>query len=215
MERRKELLQSLAQRIAEHNWELCSELYFQITYGLPAQSQISLARLAINGYLPIFGTKWPAVTWPRQLLEDVEQWVRQSGRQLPDEPDDPDPADAAFFSSLDGLLLASSYSGDPFTLTSSCASAINSAINARQSNVWIADDPEGVEMWKKQEYLLGRSVTENAAAIAVAEREWKKVAAWLEEKQVWSSPEEADEDEIEKALARWKEHEMLLIVPRI
>ncbi|MGH9765832.1 MAG: hypothetical protein ACREAB_00225 [Blastocatellia bacterium] len=213
MERSKELLQLLAQQIAEHHWVPCSELYFRVTYGLPGGMQIDLARLAINGYLPIFEKKWPAVKWPRQLLQDVEQWVGQYGRQLPDEPDDPDPADAAFLSSLDGLLLAASYRGDPFTLTSSCASAINSAINARQSNVWMADDPEGVEMWKTQQYFPGRSVIENVAAIAVAEREWKKVAEWLEERQVWNIPEEADEEEIEKALARWKEHEMLPVVP--
>lgn len=214
MERRKELAQSLVQRIAEHNWQLCAESYFRITYGLPAQLQIALARLAINSYLPVFENKWPAITWPRQLLEDVDQWVRRFGKQLPDEPDDPDPADAAFLFSFDALLMAGSHHSNPLTLTSSCASAVNSAVNARQSNVWIADDPEAVEMWKTYQYFSGRSVIENVASIAVAEREWTRVAASLEERQVLSCPEEADESEIEQALARWVEHEMLLIAPR-
>lgn len=213
MTRRKELLDSLAQRIAEHNWQVCAQLYFRITYGLPAELQITMARLGINSYLPIFEKKWPAITWPRQLLGDVDQWVKQFGAQLPDEPDDPDPADAAFLFSFDALLLASSHPGDPLTLTSSCACAVISAINSRQSNVWIADDPEAVEMWKTYRYFPGRSVAENVAAIAVAEREWKKVAAWLEERAVSSSPDEADVDEIEKGLARWEENEMLLIRP--
>ena len=214
MERRKGWLQSLTQQIVEHNWERCSELYFRITYGLPAPLQTSLASLAINAYLPIFERKWPTQKWPRQLLEDVEQWVKEHGRQVPDEPDDADPADAPFLFSLDGILLAASYPDAPFTVTSACAAAVDSAINARQTNVWMADDPEAVEMWRNQEYLIGRSVTDNAAAIAVQEREWRRVAAWLEEREVWNEPSEIDESETEEALARWIEIEMLFTVPR-
>jgi len=214
MERRKELLQLLAQQIAEHNWTGCAESYFRITYGLPAQLQIALACLAGKSYLPIFQHKWPDITWPRQLLDDVEQWVRQFDIQRPDEPEDADPADAAFLFSFDALLLASSHPTAPLIVTSSCACAIMSVINARQSNVWIADDPEAVEMWKTYQYSPGRSVVENVAAIAVAEREWEKVVSWLEERQVSSIPDETDVDEIEKGLARWQENEMLPVGPR-
>jgi hypothetical protein len=210
---RQELLRSLATQIAAHDWAGCSRLYFQATFGLPARLQIDLAHSAVNGYLPIFQKKRPTVTWPGRLLENVEQCVSQFGRDIP-EPGELDPADAAFVSSLDGLLLASLHMTDLLTVTSSCAAAIGWAINARASNVWIADDPEAVEMWRTQQYLVGRSMNENAAALCVAEREWSQVAAWLEERQIWINPEHIDEAVIAEALSRWEEHEMLVIVPR-
>jgi hypothetical protein len=214
MERIKGLIESLADQMEERNWERCSELYFRIVYGLPAELQIELARLASSGYLPIFESKWSNVKWPRQLLSDVGQWVAQHARQLPNEPEDTDPADASFLSSLDPILLAAMYSDDRFTVTSSCSAAVNFAIGAFQTNVWMVDDPEALRMWQEQEYLIGRSVVDNVAAMAVGQREWSKVAARLNEREVWKEPSEIDEQEIEKALARWMDIEMLYTVPR-
>ncbi|WP_410962627.1 hypothetical protein, partial [Salmonella sp. SAL4358] len=67
--------------------------------------------------------------------------------------------------------------------------AVISAISARQCNVWMTDDPQGVEMWKLQGYFPGRSVGENRPAIAVAEREWEEIAHWLESEEVWRHPQ--------------------------
>jgi hypothetical protein len=212
-ERRKQLLASLAQQIGRRDWELCSETYFRATFGLPAQLQIESARRVISRYLPIFQNRWSSVGWPARLLRDVEQWVEEFGRRVPDDPKEPDPADAAFLSALDGLLLATSHMTDSLTLTSSCATAIAQAIGARQASVWMADDPEAVEYWRAGQYVPGRSILENAAALCVAEREWKDVVLWIEEQQIWTY-QEIDEFVLEEALSRWIAHEMLLIIPR-
>lgn len=212
--RRKELLECLIQRKAEHDWQGCCESLFRVLYGIPADAQLSLVRFTIGRYLPIFEHKWPAFKWPAELLDDVDGWLARHGRSLPEEPADPDPADSAFTFAIDALLLASEHRGDELVLTSSCAAAVISTINARQCNVWIADDPEGVEMWRRQGYFPGRSVAESRPAVAVAEREWEEVVAWLRKEKIWTRERAVAAEEIESGIARWKDHEMLPIVPK-
>lgn len=213
MERRRRLIESLLQRKTEHDVQGCCEITFRILYGLSADKQLSLTQFAIQRYLPIFQRKWPAITWPAQLLTDADAWLSSHGRSVPSEPDNPNPADSAFIFSFDALILAASYPNDQLTLTSSCMAGVCSAINAMQCNVWIADDPEGVEMWMQQGYFPGRSVGENRAAIAVTEREWEEIVNWLIHEEVWRHPDEFPVEEIESALVRWKEYEMRLILP--
>jgi len=213
MKRRQELVESLLQHKAEHDWQGCREVLFRVLYGLPASAQLSLARFVIVRYLPIFEHKWSAIKWPAKLLSNLDEWLTRHGRSLPEEPADFDPADSAFVFAFDALLLASKYQTDELILTSSCAAAVLSAINARRCGVWIADDTEGVVMWGSQGYFPGRGVTESRPAIAVAEREWEEVAAWLTTQQVWIHAETVAPDEIESGLARWKDREMSLMVP--
>jgi hypothetical protein len=213
MDRRRTLIEALVQRKIEHDWQSCSETAFRILYGLPVSTQLGLAQFAIQRYLRIFQRKWPAIIWPAQLLNDIGGWLISHGRSVPPEPDEPQPADSAFLFSFDALVLAASYPNDQLILASSCMAAVCSAINAMQCNVWMADDPEGVELWMRQAYAPGRSVAENRPALAVAEREWEEIANWLIHEEVWQHPDTFAVEEIEGALARWKEHEMLLIVP--
>ncbi len=213
MERRQKLIESLLQCKAEHDWQGCSESAFRILYGLPVETQLNLSRFAIKRYLQIFQRKWPTIVWPVQLLSDLNGWLISHGRNVPTEPDKPNPADSAFLFSFDALVLAASYPDDQLILTSSCMVSICSAISALQCNVWISDDPDGVDKWGQQGYFPGRSVGENRPAIAVAEREWEEIASWLRNEDIWRHPDKFDVEEIESALARWKEHEMLLILP--
>jgi hypothetical protein len=210
---RRELIESLLQRQTEHDWQGCCEVAFRILYGLPVETQMNLAKVAMQRYLEIFRRKWPDVAWPAQLLSNVDGWVTSHGRGVPSDPDQPDPADSAFLFAFDGLVLAASCPGDQLVLTSACMAAVTSAINARQCNVWIADDPQGVDLWRLQGYFPGRSVGENRPAIAVAEREWEEVAKWLRNEEVWQHPEVFSVEETERALARLKRHEMRLILP--
>ena len=213
MERRKALIETLVEQKANHDWQGCLETIFRILYGLPVDIQMNLAQFAINQYLPIFQRKWPAIAWPAKLVSDVNDWLTNHGRNVPSEPD-LDAADSIFLFSFDALVLAASNPNDRLILTSSCLVSVNSAINALQCNVWIADDPEGVEMWRQQGYFPGRSMGENRPAIAVAEREWEKIGAWLRNKEVWLQTNAFPIEEIENALTRWNQHEMLLILPR-
>jgi hypothetical protein len=213
MNRRREQVASLARCKESHDWQGCAEALFRALHGLPVELQRSLARAVASEYLPLFASKWPTIDWPAELLGDLNAWVARNGRGLPDGPDDSDPADSAFLFACDALLSAWCAEGDNLVLTSSCAAAVISAVSARQCAVWMADDPEGVAMWRAQGYFPGRSVLESRPAIAVAEREWEKVEAWLSAVGVESQPETTLPAEIERDLARWKDHEMLPIRP--
>lgn len=211
----KELIGSLEKAIIDHVWERCAEICFSVLFQMPSDIQIRLASTMIRRYLPIFKARWPAITWPEQILNETARWVEQFGRALPEEPDAINPADAAFKFSFDALLLAQTYRLELAILTPSCAAVINSAINTHATNVWIADDPEAVKMWEAHDYLhlRGRSVIENPAAIAVTEREWRVAANLLSDEAGKTTPDEVNLDKAKQMLTRWKENEMLLIVP--
>lgn len=211
--KRRAMIESLLQRKIEHDWQGCCEAAFRILYGLPADVQLRLSQFVIKKYLGIFSRKWPAIVWPAQLLKDVNGWIRSHGRSVPSEPNNLDPADSAFLLSLDALLLAASYTKNKLILTSSCMTCICSTINAIQSNIWMADDPEGVELWKLQGYFPERSVSENKPAAAAVEREWEGIAAWLTKEEVWQY-DDAPAEDIERDLVCWKDHEMQLIIPQ-
>lgn len=215
MIRRKRLVDDLIQSSAQEPWGQSAELCFKILYGLPANLQMRLACFVMSRYLPIFESKWKDITWPRQILNNIAQWADVHGRDVPEEPETADAADAAFSFAFDGLLLAYAHQNHDFTLTSSSVFAIDSAINARETNVWMADDPEAYQMWEEGEWLPpGHTALENAAAMAVSKREWQLVAKWLQQEEVWNYPDNVDCDQMEEELACWLEREMLLSVPR-
>ncbi|MGB0387101.1 MAG: hypothetical protein ACPGWR_19975 [Ardenticatenaceae bacterium] len=214
MTRRKRLLDELRQSSSQEPWGESAELCFKILYGLPPDLQIRLACFMMRRYLPIFEFKNHRVKWPRRLLNHIAQWATTHGREVPEEPENADAADAAFLYCFDALLLACAYPNDASTLTSSCVVGVDSAINARETNTWIYDDPEAYQMWEQGELLAGRSALENPGAIALSKREWRLVAQWLEQEEVWRYPDESDFEQIEEQLSRWMEREMLLTVPK-
>lgn len=214
MIQRTKLTEQFSRAIKERSWENCTEVCFKILYGLPSELQLELSCFIIRRYLSVFESKWPDIKWPRKILDDVGQWVTKRGRQVPEEPDNFDPADAVFAFCFDALLLSYYYRMNQATLTTSCVCAIVSAINAQKTNVWIIDDPEGVRMWEKQGYFPGRSVVENKAAIEMTEKEWTRVDEWIKEKKVTAYPDISDVEKMEKVLMRWKEFEMGLMVPK-
>ncbi|MBI1925452.1 hypothetical protein HYR99_14520 [Candidatus Poribacteria bacterium] len=215
MTQTKELICRLERSLTDHAWEQCAEICFSLLYGIPSDTQVRLACTMISRYLPIFKARWPAITWPEHILNGMEQWIEQFGREVPEEPDAVNPADAAFLFCFDALLLALVYRTHHAILTSSCVAAINSAITARAANVWSADDPEAVKMWEAHGYCPGRSLVENSAAVAVTEGEWRVVAKWLSDEEGKTLPNEVNLDEVEQALAHWKQHEMLLMMPEL
>jgi len=191
MTRRKLLVDDLIQSSAQEPWGQSAELCFKILYGLPANLQIRLCCFMMSRYLPIFESSFRKIKWPRQILNNVAQWAEVHGRDVPEEPERADAADAAFSFAFDGLLLAYAYQSHDFTLTSSSVFVIDSAINARETNVWMADDPEAYQMWEEGEWLPpGHTALENCAAIAVSKREWQLVAKWLQQEEVWNYPDD-------------------------
>ena len=63
-------------------------------------------------------------------------------------------------------------------------------------------DAKGRMTRRIQGYFPGRSVVESRPAIAVAEREWERVEAWLSAVDVGSQPETTSPAEIDRDLGR-------------
>ena len=219
MQRRKELLNQLSQTEVGVDWGIIKAGYFRLLYGLPVELQIQLACFMMRRYLPIFENREPYIKWPRIILDDVAQWVEENERSIPMCGRFEGPFDSAFSNSFDGLVAAYYYRDKPFVVTSACIYAFGSAISARRSNVWAADDPEAVEIWKKRSdnpeiYLEPeRWAYKNLAATAVKKREWQEVAKWLLDREVWNYPDEVNLEEVEQYVDYWTDNQMLLIVP--
>ncbi|HAZ43752.1 MAG TPA: hypothetical protein DDW76_27665 [Cyanobacteria bacterium UBA11369] len=219
MERRKKLLNQLSQTEVGADWGIIKAGYFRLLYGLPVELQIQLACFMMRRYLPIFEKREQYIRWPRIILDNVAQWVEENERCIPSCGRFEGPFDSAFRNSFDGLVAAYYYRDNQFVVTSACIYAFSSAINARRCNVWAADDPEAVEIRKKESdnpevYLEpSRRVSNNLAAIAVTQREWQEVAKWLWQQEVWNYPDEVNLEEMEEYLDYWKANEMILIVP--
>ena len=216
MSRRKKLLEQLSQTEVGIDWGAILDGYFRLLYGLPIELQIRLSCFMMFRYLPIFEKNEPEIKWPRQLLDNVAKWLEENERCIPDYGTFHYPADSAFRSSFDGLVDAYYYRTNPYKLTSGCIYAIQFAINARRSNVWAADDPEAVEIGKSEmnnpEIYLApeRLPSRNVAAIAVVQREWKEVAKWAENEQIWTYSDTVNIEEMESNLEYWSSGSYLL-----
>lgn len=211
----------------------CKRICFQVLYWLPWELQYRAARGMCERYLPVFEAKWPGVTWPRRLLGDVDAWHRAEGRGTPDVPDNADSADTAYYFCFDFLLCAYHYKDDPVSLTANACGTMGHAAYARARNVWLADDPEAarIEQEKFAYYRIDEeqrpskpasfhklwepehNAYDNAAFIAVYQREWLHIAEWLRAEAVCKYPEPDDLEGMRRGLERWEAHQFLPIGP--
>jgi hypothetical protein len=204
----------LIQAIQDHAWQHCAEVCFKLLYCTTRDLSVEAARATVARYVTIFRERCPQVTWPEQILSNIPEWIEQYGRQIPDPPESSNMADGIWLFCFDALVLAVTESDDRKISTAACATAIVSAINARATNVWLADDPEAVRLWKAQRLPQHRTVSTNDAAEAIMKREWGFVAQWLTEHllEEYLTVSVGDE-EVQDALTHWKDNEMLLIMP--
>lgn len=211
---RESRLAELIQAAHQHNWEQCYEAAFLLLYETPAELQIKWAGHFVSRYLPIYEKNWPEITWPRELVADIAGWVQKFGRHVPEGASSDEPAVASFEGCFDALVLAQTHRDKPFTLATACVCAVGSYVQARRANVWAADDPQAVRMWREGQYAPGRWVHQNVAATAVAVREWHDAAQWLKNAGITTYPEIANSQDADQLLAYWKAREMALLVPK-
>jgi hypothetical protein len=236
--RRQQLLKNLDEATASapalRLSEDCSAICFQVMYGLPWEFQIRAACHMCERYLPIFEAKLPTLTWPRQLLRDVDGWHRAEGRGRPDAPAESDTADSAYIFCFDYLLSAYHHKDNPVSLTAGSCGAIAKVAYARAANVWLADDVEAALIEKKlmEYYSMDEAcrpseppVSErlrwdpkhephsNVAFVAVYRREWQHIAMWLRAEAVWQYPDPEDLEAMMRGLKRWEAHEFYPMGP--
>lgn len=216
MQRRQKLLDGIIEGINDPFGNICIQNCFRVLYGLPASLQIDIAFFMMSRYLPIFEKKYPHITVPRQIISDISKYFAQFRRGVSMRDVKSYTAEVSYVHSCDGVLLAYCYQNAPFTVASSCTSAIESVINARRRNVWEADDPEAWLMTQQRETIpKERIFIYNAASYAVFAREWEKVVEWLREKEIWNYPDEVNLELMELQLNYWIDNMYVLIVPEI
>jgi len=211
----------------------CKTIAFQVMYGLPWELQIRAACHMCECYLPVFEAKWPGVSWPRQLLGDMEAWHRAEGRGRPSCPDEADSADSAYYFCFDFLLSAYHHKDDSVTLTAGTCGASGYAAYARARNVWLADDPVAARIEKEKSAYHSleeecrppkpasfdllwepeHHASDNVAFVAVYRREFQRMATWLRAEAVWQYPEPENLDAMMRGLARWEAHEFYPMGP--
>jgi hypothetical protein len=210
---------------AKQDQPAIQEACFRLLYRLSPPTQIEGSVCMAVRYAPVFAHHWRHVNWPNDLLADLPDWVRRFGRRTPDAPDAIGPGDANFLFALDGLLMAGTVGDRHDLATMACAFAVVHAVEARAANVWAADDPGAVVLWRAlhptsedetritPEELADfhrRSVIENCAARAVRLREWRVFAAWLRALPASAMASSSDQRSEDRSFAAWCANEGLL-----
>jgi hypothetical protein len=194
MSRREEWMTGLSAAVANGDWDACPRLLYCVLYGAPADTQLLITINGIKRYLPIIEAHWPGVTWPRQILDAPDLWIRTYRRAIPEQPQADRDSDAAFVLCLDALLLAWSYQADPGILTSSCSCGIIEFIRAMRD-----------EAAERKE--TARDVDE------VRRSAWQHIFRQMTAANLQAYPDVPSLERLKTDLAEWEAHAMLLIVP--
>ena len=195
-----------------------NELLFKILSKTAVAFQLKLAVNICRKYLPIFDSRFSRDKFAKELLEKPERWIGKHGEKLSEnhctfEFQELDPSTASFISSLGAILWGHYHNKHPLIVTASSVTAILNYISARGSIVWMADDPEAVNIWKSHKVPpRGRSLAANVASLAVQKREKLYLLDKLENSQLDIQNDISDE-ETKKMIDRWKEAEGLLLHP--
>lgn len=134
--------------------------------------QREIAAETLSAYINIWNEKHPEFREiPRWILaHKVDQHL-----EIPELPGDLDPADAEFQTALIEFCNGTSRSIDHAQQTKHFATAIRSAVLARQINQWLRDFPGQFERWKKGLPLDGPTFLDDQAADKEAESAWISV----------------------------------------
>ncbi|MHC1727301.1 MAG: hypothetical protein AB9866_15060 [Syntrophobacteraceae bacterium] len=214
MNRRETLVESLTHAIEDDDWRSCSEHLFSLLFGLPANAQLELACLASKRYLQLFENRYPNLKWPRMMLNDLAAFVELHEGRTPLEPTNMLASDGAFTLGLTAIVIGCLNMGIPSVLTSACSFAVDSSINARMTNVWIADDPIAYQLWQKSELLdVERTALANVAAKAVGSREWRHVLDWIDTRKICSFPDHVNPEELSNSMQLWENNGRLILLP--
>lgn len=206
-------LQNLRSAVESSAADCHIELLFRILYGLPTETGIELAVEYLSRFLPVFQYRWPLIGWPFSILNDPYEWVRRHGCSIGWTPDLSPPGYTAYVYGFDALVNAIFHQNDRGCAASSCAIAITQARSAMRGNVWEADDPIAVDLWRKGEVPLDRTSFKNVGAVAVALREWNSLISCIDNEENGRKFDSQSALSAEAYLDRWRDSEFLLKGP--
>ena len=120
------------------DWQECAGIMFGLLYRCATEGQRNVAREALRTYVVIWNTKHEDVLrqLPQLLLTPEIHGKRP---KLPEFPEDLDPADAEFENGLIEYYNGAFFSANHGQHTMEFATAIRSAVVARQINKWLSN----------------------------------------------------------------------------
>jgi hypothetical protein len=191
------------------DWQGCARLMFLMLFRCAKEQQRSIAAQTLNTYTPIWKEKH------RNALHELPDSVLVNGSQrhrraFPDlrEDLDLDPADAEFENGLlefhNGVL-----SPRHSRYTAHFATAIRSAVTARQINSWLQNHPDEYAKWKARRSFEGPTFLDDEAASEEALSAWSFVAHLLREQHISItvpfSEQLRSSKQIERLYRNWEE----------
>lgn len=179
------------------DWTQCSRLMFQRLYQCKADDQRTIAKVMLWMYLEIWAAKHDddIRQLPLHLLISNER-----KQELPNFPEDLDPADAEFENGLVEFYNGSLFPSRHDQRTMHFATAIRSAITARQINKWLCGHPDDYAKWKTGRPFNGPTFLDDEMAASEAEIFWKLFDALVKEQ-----PKSFDLSREPAAYRRWEE----------
>jgi hypothetical protein len=180
---------NIAMAARHRDWQGCARILFRLLFSRPAEMQQSIAVEALTEYVGIWNEKHPELRdIPTSILSHkVDQYP-----DVPEFPSNLDPADAEFETALIEYYNGTSRSIDHAQRTKHFATAIRSAVLARQINQWLRDFPRQFERWKDGLPLDGPSFLDDETAAKEAESAWTHLHKLMSKQHVSSRKFESE-----------------------
>jgi len=178
----------IASAAKTRDWHECGRLMFALLFHCRFEEQCDVASQSLERYLTIWNSKHP--DWSSYALNSLLARGRNrpspatrasENPALPEFPHDLDPADAEFENAVIGFYKGLSYSASHSEHTMNFATAIRSAIVARQVDRWLRDHPREYAAWRSGKPFSGPTFLDDDNASAEAEDGWISISRLLEQ----------------------------------
>jgi len=199
---------NIAMAARDRDWQACARILFRLLFSRPGEVQQAIAVDALSVYADIWNEKHPE-------LRHIPAWIlghrADQYPEIPEFPSNLDPADAEFEAGLIEFYGGTSRSIDHTQQTKHFATAIRSAVLARQINRWINDFPRQFERWKDGLPLDGPSFLDDETAAKEAENAWIRVGKLLAKQHVSSRKFESEIGSLSRLSEAYEDWEKSLL----
>ena len=187
------------------DWQGCARIMFRLLYQCATDEQRNVAKAALYTYVDIWNAKHNDAlkSIPERVLVNRIEHRRP---ELPEFPEDLDPADAEFANGLIEYYNGAHFVASHSRPTAHFATAIRSAVTARQINRWLSEHPDDYAEWKAGLGFDGPTFLDDEAAADEAQRAWKFVDDLLKEQRTVVPTPFAQQLRSAKQIARLYRH---------
>jgi len=186
------------------DWQECARIMFGLLYRCKTEGQRNVARAALYPYVKIWRAKHQdsLKQIPDRLLEND---INTRRPKLPELPEDLDPADAEFENGLIEFYNGAYFSGSHSQHTMHFATAIRSAVTARQIDKWLHDHPDDYSRWKSGHGIDGPTFLDDGAAANEARIAWRFVDHLLKRQPMIARGSARLSKQIAQSYKRWED----------